>query len=378
MKKQVYRQLLFTLVLGISCLGSMMSANGQTSLLVPHYPSSYIVQDSDTLRDIASQFLRDPELWPQIWQPDDYLDNADLIYPGDTLKLSMLGGIPRIFVQRGGRELVKISPIIREEPLQRAIPAIALESIESSFTKNRIISSAEFESAPYIVSNIGDNLTLSTGDEIYARGSFPAGTRFFEIYHGGRTYTGDRISRKRMFGLLSTVEEEILGLEVEYLGLASITENIPQNMRKLLINSSIKEIQVGDRLLIREQSSIEATIFPTEPVAGMRGQIVAFLGAETLASQLDTVVIDLGVEDNLVIGDILSIQLAGTRITDEIERERMSFRGRLRTTFNKDRWPIPGERIGTLLVYKVFEKLSYGVVLSSTQPVELYNEVVSP
>ena len=105
-------------------------------------------------------------------------------------------------------------------------------------------------------------------------------------------------------------------------------------MRKLIINNGTKEIRVGDRLLIREVSSIDATTFPTEPSADMSGQIVAFLGAESLASQLDTVVINLGNEDNLVIGDILSIQKAGIHMTDEVERVKMPFRERMRTTFN--------------------------------------------
>jgi len=149
-------------------------------------------------------------------------------------------------------------------------------------------------------------------------------------------------------------------------------------MRKLIINNGTKEIQVGDRLLIRDVSSIDATIFPTEPSADMSGQIVAFLGAESLASQLDTVVINLGNEDNLVVGDILSIQKAGIRMTDEVERVKMPFRERMRTIFNQDRLTIPGNDVGTLLVYKTFDRLSYAVILTSTEPVELFNDVVSP
>jgi hypothetical protein len=46
---------------------------------------------------------------------------------------------------------------------------------------------------------------------------------------------------------LSTTEEEKLGVEIEYLGLASIMENVAPDMKKLLINNGIKEIRVGDR-----------------------------------------------------------------------------------------------------------------------------------
>jgi len=378
MKNLRLRHLLLALAVSIASLSTLMPAHGQTSMLVNDYPTSYIVEEGDTLWEIAGQFLRNPERWADIWQPDEYLDNPDLIYPGDTLKLSILGGTPRVFVQRGDREVEMVSPEIREEALQSAIPAIPLESIENSFTKNRIISTAEYEAAPYIVANIGDNLAIGTGDEIFARGSFLIGTTSFEIYRAGRSYYGAGTEKKRAFGLLNTTEEELLGLEVEYLGFASIVENIASDMRKLLVNNGAKEIRVGDRLLIRAESSINATIFPTEPSVEMSGQIVAFLGAETLASQLDTVVINLGTQDDLVVGDILSIQKEGTTMTDEVERAKMPFRERMRSLFNQDRLAIPGDEVGTLLVYRTFDRLSYAVILTSTEPAELFNRVVSP
>lgn len=89
-------------------------------------------------------------------------------------------------------------------------------------------------------------------------------------------------------------------------------------------------------------------------------------------------VIDLGSDDDLVVGDILSIQKESTQMIDKQERKRMSFRERMSTIFNRDSLVIPGNDIGTLLLYKTFEKLSYAVILASTEPVELYYEVVNP
>tara|TARA_B110000444_G_C18649327_1_gene505291 strand:+ start:221 stop:601 length:381 start_codon:yes stop_codon:yes gene_type:complete len=118
MKNLGIRQLLLALAIGLASLSTLMSAHGQTSMLVNDYPSSYVVEEGDTLWEIAGQFLRDPARWVDIWQPDEYLDNPDLIYPGDTLKLSILGGTPRVFVQRGDREVAMITPQVREVPLQ--------------------------------------------------------------------------------------------------------------------------------------------------------------------------------------------------------------------------------------------------------------------
>jgi hypothetical protein len=170
----------------------------------------------------------------------------------------------------------------------------------------------------------------------------------------------------------------MLGLEIEYLGFASITAEIGPDLRRLLINNSSKEIRVGDRLLIREESRIDATIFPTEPSSSMQGRIIGFLSGEAMASQLDTAVVDLGLRDNLAVGDVLVVQKEGPRLIDQVERQRMSFRDRMLAIFRGDRLQLPGEEVGTLLVYKTFEQLSYAVILSSLQPIEIANQVVSP
>jgi hypothetical protein len=365
MKNRVIKPLLLTVALFLTFF-VQFQAYSQSSLLRAEYPSDYIVKDSDTLWDIAGQFLQDPERWSEIWQPDPYLDNSDLIYPSDILTISTVGGSPRILLKRGNRETVNLEPQIREVSLSSAIPAISLESIENSFTRNRIVAPELYTQAPYIVSNLGDNLAIGTGDEVYAKGtSWPEGTTSFEIYREGTSYTDES-------------GDVILGLELEYLGFATISANEGPGLRKMLINNSSKEIRVGDRFLVREESRIDATIFPTEPAEDLAGNIISFQGAETMASQLDTVVIDLGKNDNLVIGDILSIQQESIQMTDEVERDKMSLRERMSTAFKRERLELPGKEIGTVLVYRTFDDLSYALILSSTEPAQLYNKVVSP
>ena len=269
-------------------------AYGQGGLLYDEYADSYTVAEGDTLWNIAGQFPQDPQRWEEVWQPDPYLDNPDLIYPGDILRIGLVGGNPRILVQRGGRLEVRLGPEIRVLPLVSAIPTIPLEDIENSFTKNCIVDPAMIEAAPNIVANLGNNLVIGTSDEIYARGLWPDGTGSFEVYWAGRMY----------FDHSGT---EQLGQELEYLGFAIIAEDAGPGLKRMLINNSSREIQVGDRLLVKVESSIGSTIFPSEPEAPVSGMIIAFLGASSLASQLDTVVIDLGLEDQLEVGNILSI-----------------------------------------------------------------------
>jgi hypothetical protein len=327
-------------------------------------PDSYIVADGDTLWNIANQFLQDPERWQEIWQPDPYLDNSDLIYPGDILRISNVRGSPRVLVTRGERDLGNLEPQIRVQPLESSIPEIPLEAIENSFTRNRIITQELFDAAPYLVENLGANLAIATGDEVYARGNWPMGTTSFEVYRAGRLYEGD--------------EDEGLGLEVEYLGFASITQELDNDLRRLLINNSSKEIRVGDRLLIRQEQRLDSTIYPSEPDLEVEGRIIAFLSGEAMASQLDTAVINLGTSKMLKIGDVLAVTDESAMMVDEVERSKMTFRERMRAIFRGEKLEIPGAELGTLLVYKTFEDLSYAVILSSLEPLALNTRVASP
>ena len=355
----------FCLILCLVMSAVSLGASAQSALLKQDYPASYVVQESDSLWEIASQFLQDPERWPEIWRPDPYLDNSDLIYPGDTLSINVVRGSPRIAIKRGGRDVENLGPRIREESLQSAIPAIPLESIENSFTRNRIIDQTLYQSAPYIVQNIGDALAIATGDEVYARGTWPRGTTSFEVYRPSREYQ-------------NSDNEGVPFMEIEYLGFASITDSVDDGIRRLLINNSSKEIRVGDRLLTREVQRIGATIFPTEPVSDVEGRVLSILNTEAMASQLDTVVINVGLDDRLEVGDILAVRKEDSSLVDGVERDRMTFGQRVRAIFSGEQLSLPGSDIGTLLVYKTFDQFSYALVLSSREPIGLDFRITNP
>ena len=97
-----------------------------------------------------------------------------------------------------------------------------------------------------------------------------------------------------------------------------------------------------------------------------------------MASQLDTAVVDLGTLDLLKVGDILAVTDESTRIVDEVARSKLSFRERMRAIFRGERLEVPGAELGTLLVYKTFNSLSYAVILSSLEPLALNTRVSSP
>jgi hypothetical protein len=48
----------------------------------------YTIKQGDTLWDISSKFLKDPFLWPKLWQRNPYITNPHWIYPGQPIRLS--------------------------------------------------------------------------------------------------------------------------------------------------------------------------------------------------------------------------------------------------------------------------------------------------
>jgi len=95
------------------------------------HPETYVVQKGDTLWDIAARFLKQPWLWPEIWQANPQIENPHLIYPGDEISLAYLGGKPQLSVRR-------LSPEIRRTALD-AVPTVPLAEIESFLRNLRII-----------------------------------------------------------------------------------------------------------------------------------------------------------------------------------------------------------------------------------------------
>ena len=52
----------------------------------------YTIQKGDTLWDISTKFLKDPFLWPKLWERNPYITNPHWIYPGNSIRLT--GGEP--------------------------------------------------------------------------------------------------------------------------------------------------------------------------------------------------------------------------------------------------------------------------------------------
>lgn len=325
------------------------STHSQNLSLSPGSPSSYVVKEGDTLWDIASVFLEEPWRWPEIWEGNPEVQDPDLIYPGDILRLVTTADGPRIVMDRGARPVVRLSPAIRETPLLNPIPVIPRQALDGFLVRNRLVDTLEFEAAPYILSSATGNLIMGAGHEVYVRGQWPDATARFEIFRLGATYVDD--------------EGASLGQEAVNLGTLTIVSDEGDGLKRALIVQSNEELKAGDRLLPQETSRLEGSFFPSTPATDLSGQIIGLLNNERQAAQFESAVLNLGLSSGLAEGNVLSIFRDGEQVRDPVTGKEVD---------------LPPTEIGVLLVYKAFERMSYAVILSLTQPSAVGDTVRTP
>jgi len=328
---------------------------GVSSLLVAqplikdNFPSTYTVVPGDTLWDISGLYLENPWMWPEIWHVNPQIENPHLIYPGDRLALVYVDGKPRLVINRSGE--VKLRPKLRTSPLGSGIPAIPLEAISPFLSRSRVFEPGEMEPAPYIIAGPDRRLLTSAGEKIYARGELEGDGRAYGIYRKGTVYKDPQT-------------KEVLGVQAREVGSSRILR-FPNEDQVFTaqVNSSSEEIRVSDRLLPFSDQDVGATFYPKEPEVDVDGQIIAVEGGVNSIGRYDVVTINRGRREGMQEGDVLSVLRAGERIKDSVERDLVK---------------LPDEEAGLLIVFRVFEKVAYGLVLESSRPLSLYDKVANP
>lgn len=320
---------------------------GDVLSLKDGHPQTYVVKKGDTLWDISTTFLNDPWLWPELWHINPQIDNPHLIFPGDILKLVWIDGKPKLVVSRGGD--VKLSPTVRVSELDLAIPAIPLDVIDPFLSRSRVVAPRELEAAPYILAAKDRRIVAGAGDEIYARGAFPDNHQSFGIFRKGDS-------------LVDPDSEELLGIEAYDIGTAKLLEYADE-VGTLALNRTTEEVRRGDRLLKEEESRINANFFPSAPEDDVTGYLLKVEGGVSQIGQYDVVAINKGSREGLQPGHVLAIYRTGETVRDPV---------------NNDMVKVPDSRAGLMMVFRVFDKVSYGLVLKANRPLAVMDKVRNP
>ena len=325
----------------------------------PDHPVRYTVRRGDTLWDIASRFLKDPWVWPEIWSVNPQIDNPHLIYPGDIITLAFVGGEPRLVVQRPGAEPVdgnyeKLEPQVRERPLEEAIPAIPADTVRQFLNRPRVVSQEQLDRSPYVLGNYEGRLISAAGHDVFARGFGPAGPDAdrYNVYRPGSP-------------LHDPATGEVLGYEAIYVGKAAL--KVTGDPARLQLTESTREIFSGDRLMPADRQVSRSSYVPQLPDERVDVQIIQLFDAISQVGSNQVVVINHGARDGAEVSDILAVQQSGGTVRDPYAEE-----GRTEEV------QLPPQRVGTLMIFRTFERVSYGLILDATQAIQLHDQVTNP
>ena len=323
----------------------------------PDYPDRYVVVKGDTLWDIASRFLKDPWLWPQVWQINPKIRNPHLIYPGDVIVLYYVDGKPYLtlegvagVVPPKGIETVKLSPRVRYESLEKAIDTIPRSAIGPFLYRPRVVSKEEIEDAPYIVSSYEEHLISGTGNRVYAKKVTNDAIAQYGVIRPGEVYRDPDTN-------------EVLGYEVVRVAAARVVRT--GDPTTLTLVDAKREVLNGDLLLPSEEGELDFNFVPQPPRGQVNGKIISVFDGVSQIGQYNVVVLNRGKRDGMVPGTVLAIYQAGKKVADP-QRSSTS-------------WvTLPDERAGILMVFRTYEKVSYALVMRATRAIHVYDRVTNP
>ena len=334
------------------------------SELAPNAPDSYTVKTRDTLWDISKLFLKSPWRWPELWGMNlQQIRNPHLIYPGQVLYLDKSGGRARLRMGQavGPSGTTKLSPRVRSSELGLgALASIPFHLIEPFLNEAVIFQNNELETAPRIVATQEGRVMLARGETAYVRGDLNSGTEY-------------RIFREPK-PLRDPTTNAILGYEATYVGAAEYTrqgetridasgksEIVPATF---VVTSVRQEAGVGDRLAVvpaREYTNYA----PHAPQGVLEGQIVSLYGDALTAGQNQIVALNRGSADGMERGHVLALIRNGERVVDKTDASRPVIK-------------LPDERHGLLFVFRVFDRMSYALILNVQQPVKAGDRFSQP
>ena len=332
-------------------LGAQVVERTTGTVLREGVPETYTVQRGDTLWDISAMFLRDPWLWPDIWQVNPDIANPHLIYPGDIIRLIWVNGRPQLVVDRTSVE--RLSPEVRGVPLDDPIPVIPIEAIRPFLERPTVVGKNELSDAPYLLRSIDGRLMSAQGTRVYARGFAEDPPLDWTVVRKGQEYR-DPDTRK------------VIGYEATYI--ADATLDRLGDPATMLITASRLEAMSGDRLLPDAHALTDA-LYPHAPTTDVEGRMIAIVGEGLSVAQYKVVVINRGRADGVEPGTVLSIWRAGEKMKDPHARGGW-FRSRT--------VQLPDERAGELIVFRATDELAYGLVMRSTRDMAIGDIVRNP
>jgi hypothetical protein len=198
-----------------------------------------------------------------------------------------------------------------------------------------------------------ERLIGGTGNKIYARHlkQNPGGR--FEVVRVGKVYRNPGASK-----------DDVLGYEALHIADARVEAYGDPSTLTLLKAS--REALIGDRILpVKDEMAINYNFLPSAPDRQIQGKIIALFDAVSRVGQFQVVVLNQGLNDGLQPGHVLAVYRAGNTIRDTVSDKGSEI-------------TLPDTRSGLLMVFRVFDKVSYGLIMTAHRDIHLYDMVRNP
>ncbi len=265
------------------------------------------------------------------------------------------------------RRTVKLSPQIRILKQEHKLPVIAIEAIQQFLTRPKILTVDEINEAGYVVDNAEQSIFSTSGDEVYVdqldtfAGLSYEGTLFVFLTVGNP--------------LRDPVTQNILAYEATYLADGEFQRWQREDEGELAIlkiTNAVREIEKGAKVLPTESRSFGEDFYPHVPSYLEDCYIIGVVDQISLIGQYQVVTLNRGSEDGLERGHVLITQKSGN--SAQTQKDSTSI------NLQEEQAPLllPSRETGTLLVFKVFEEVSYALVTKATLPINLLDKVSIP
>jgi hypothetical protein len=330
----------------------------------PNAPDQHRVVKGDTLWDISGAFLEHPWCWPQVWGMNrEEIRNPHWIYPGQVVYFDRARG--RLSLTRpgsgdgGDAPLLRLSPQVRSEGLERgAIDAIPAGVIEPFLTQPLVIEKDALARAPRIAASEENRLYLGTGDRVYVRGDVAGATEFQVFRPGGP--------------LKDPQTGAVLAHEAAYVGTVKLVKTAAPgvDVHTMTVSSSVSEMGVGDRLVPTPPPAVRNYV-PHAPLSNIDARVMSLHAGLSYAGQSQVVTVNRGSIDGLDVGSVLQLYHFGKTVPDPEGKKGFLGMGR-------KKMKLPDEQYGSLFIFRVFGRVSYGLIMQVTAPVEVGDVAKSP
>jgi hypothetical protein len=377
----------------------VLNQGTQTSAFVDGTPGTYTVQKGDTLWGIANRFLKSPWQWPEVWRiNNDQIRNPHRIFPGDIIRFDRMGGTASIATDPG---VVRLSPKVRATPLSQEIPAIPASAISPFLTRPLVVENGEkLSDAPRVLGGEDRRVVLGSGNLIYVDGIAENEGLRWQVFRPGKAIRDPDTG-------------ESLGFDAVFLGEAVIRKfGSPATLE---ITQSAQEVNRDDILLPITEATLPAYI-PRAPEKDPKARILSVQDGISELARFSIVAINRGKRDGVEIGHVLatyrpgeitrnyqgwtelgielplrdliwkrnpvvpeppgSIGDAGQGAASIPEGRGLTVEGRRlrerRVSFLQEgAVQLPEERNGLVFVFRVFDRVSYGLVVQSSRQISV-------